>query len=260
MKSLKQLLVLTKRIMKQNITNADTLITVVGTPVFMLLFFVYVFGGSIAVSGSETSAQDYLNYSLPGFLLITMTMGSAYTALRINNDKLKGFLNRLHSLPIKRWVILGSHVTASVLFMILAEAIIFLIGLVMGFEVKTSLFGVLGFFGLSVLFAFAITLLAIPFSLKAKSYEGAGGFSYILIMLLFVSSALMPMDGMAKPIELFAKYQPMTPIVETARNLLNATFSVNASYTIQASAWLIGLIVLFALMSYKRYQKVFSNV
>ncbi|EUJ25457.1 putative ABC transporter permease [Listeria floridensis FSL S10-1187] len=218
MKALKQLFVLTKRIIKQNITDVDTIITVIGTPIFMLLFFVYVFGGNITVGG-ETDMKAYLEYALPGFLLITMTMGSAYTAMRINVDKNKGFLNRLHSLPIKRWIVLGSHVTASVIFMLLAEIIVLLVGVMMGYRTEASLVDWLIFLGLSALFAFAITLLAIPFSLKAKGYAGAGGFSYILLMLLFISSALMPTKGMAKPVQLFADYQPMTPIVETARAL-----------------------------------------
>lgn len=116
MTSIKQLLLLTKRITKQNLTNVDTLVTVIAMPIFMLLFFVYVLGGSILTASNQApSIQSYLNYSLPGFLLITMTMGSAYTALRINTDQTSGFLNRLHSMPIKRWVILGSHVLASVL-------------------------------------------------------------------------------------------------------------------------------------------------
>ena len=211
------------------------------------------------MGGNQGSASEYLNYSLPGFLLITMSMGAAYTALRINTDKNKGFLNRLHSLPIKRWVVLGSHVAASVLFMLLAELIVFLAALVMGYRTEATIVDLLLFLAVSVLFAFAITLLAIPFSLKAKGFEGAGGFAYILLMLLFVSSALMPMEGMAKPIQLFAEHQPMTSIVESARALLNNSFSFTSSTTVQAIIWLTGLIVVFSIFSYRRYQQVFSN-
>lgn len=260
MKSLKQLATLTKRIIKQNLTDADTIITVIATPMFILLFFVYVFGGNIAmIPGSHSTTQDYLNYSLPGFLLITMSMGSAYTALRINLDKSKGFLSRLHSLPIKRWVILGSHVLASVIFMMLAELAIFIVGVIMGYRPQANLGEILLFILLSMLFAFAITLLAIPFSLKAREAATAGGFSYILLMLLFVSSALMPVNGMAKPIKWFAEHQPMTPIVETSRHLLDSSFSMTSSSTVQAICWLIGLIIIFSIFAYRRYQQVYTN-
>lgn len=257
MSSLKQLSYLTKRILKQNLKSADTIITVIGTPVFMLLFFVYVFGGNISLAGEQGDSQAYLNYSLPGFLLIAMSMGSAYTALRINNDKNKGFLNRLHSLPIRRWVILGSHVVSSVVFMFLTVAIIVIIGLCIGFRPELSIGTLLLFLLLTLLFAFAITLLAIPFSLKAQDYTGAGAFSYILIMLLFVSSALIPTEGMAKPIQLFADYQPMTPIVESVRALLTNTMDISSMW--QAFAWLSAIIIMFGYFSYSRYQKVFSK-
>lgn len=256
MHAIKQLFLLTKRITKQNLTNVDTLVTVVAMPVFMLLFFVYVLGGNI-VTASGASAQSYLRYALPGFLLLTGAMGSAYTAMRINNDQTSGFLNRLHSLPIQRWVILGSHVLASVFFMLLAELMVFLVGLLMGFRPHTDLAAGLGFIGLSVLFALAITLLAIPFSLKAQNYASAGGFSYILLMLLFVRSALMPTTGMARPVQWFAEHQPMTPIVNAARKLLDSGAVVHASVVQQAMVWLVAGSVLFAVLYYVTYQRVY---
>lgn len=240
MTSIKQLLLLTKRITKQNLTNVDTLVTVIAMPIFMLLFFVYVLGGSILTASNQApSIQSYLNYSLPGFLLITMTMGSAYTALRINTDQTSGFLNRLHSMPIKRWVILGSHVLASVLFMLIAEFAVAFVGLLVGYRTQASLTMILGFIGLSVLFGLAITFLAIPFSLRAKNYSSASGFSYVIIMLMFVSSAFMPTKGMAGPVRAFANHQPMTPIVNTARGLLQSNFSVAPSTIWIAFSWLV---------------------
>lgn len=260
MKSLKQLGVLTKRIVKQNLTDADTLITVIGMPIFMLLFFVYVLGGNIALSkGAGSGAQAYLQYSFAGFLLLTQATGSAYTAVRINLDKTSGFLDRLQSLPIKRWLILGSHVLASVVFMLVAELLVFLVGLLLGYRTSAGVGDLLLFLVLSILFAFAITLIAIPFSLKATQAASASGFSYILMILLFVSSALMPVAGMAKPVQMFAKYQPMTPIVEMARQLLNHDLSFQSANTWQALSWLVGIIVIFGAFSYWRYRQVFSK-
>lgn len=258
MKSLRQLLILTKRITKQNLTSADTLVTVVAMPIFMLLFFVYVLGGSIlTTTGQAPNLHSYLNYALPGFLLITMTMGSAYTALRINTDQISGFLSRLHSMPIKRWVILGSHVLASVIFMLLAELAVALVGLLIGYRTNASWSQILSFIGLSILFGLAITLLAIPFSLRAKNYASAGGFSYIIIMLMFVSSAFMPTKGMATPVRIFADHQPMTPIVNTARGLLQTNFALSTTTIVQAFSWLAALIIIFAGLSYSTYQQIY---
>lgn len=257
MQTIKQLNALTARIVRQNLTNADTIITVIAMPMFMLLFFVYVLGGNIATASGSSSATTYLHYALPGFLLLTMAMGSAYTSLRINNDRTSGFLNRLHSLPIPRWVILGSHVLASLIFMLLAELAVFGVGLIMGYRVHATIGALLLFVGLSVLFGLAITLLAIPFSLKADNYASAGGFSYVLLMLLFVSSALMPTKGMAKAVQIFADHQPMTPIVNTARKLLDRSVALSHNTPMIAGIWLIAGIVIFAILSYRVYAKMY---
>ncbi|KAA8457985.1 ABC transporter permease [Weissella paramesenteroides] len=256
MQIIKQLNVLTWRIIRQNLTNVDTIITVIAMPIFMLLFFVYVMGGNIVTTGN-TSSLTYLNYALPGFLLLTMAMGSAYTAMRINMDRTSGFLNRLHSLPISRWVILGSHVLASVIFMMISEILVFFVGVLMGYRPNATVGSMLMFIGLSVLFGLGITLLAIPFSLKADNYASAGGFSYVLLMLLFVSSALMPTKGMAKPIQLFANYQPMTPVVNTARGLLDQTVAVSQHTGFVATCWIVGEIFIFAFLSYRVYVHMF---
>ncbi|MCI1893537.1 MAG: ABC transporter permease [Lactobacillus sp.] len=256
MQTFNQLRTLTGRIIRQNLTNADTIITVIAMPVFMLLFFVYVMGGNIATTGAG-GAQAYLRYALPGFLLLTMAMGSAYTSMRINLDRTSGFLDRLHSLPIARWVILGSHVLASVTFMLMAEALVFLVGVLIGYRADVTLSSALLFVGLSVLFGLGITLLAIPFSLKADNYASAGGFSYVLLMLLFVSSALMPTTGMAKPVQMFADHQPMTPIVNTARGLLNQAVAVSQHTEWLAVGWLVGAIVVCGFLSYRVYVRMF---
>ncbi|WP_125572256.1 ABC transporter permease [Lacticaseibacillus songhuajiangensis] len=257
MTSLKQLFALTRRIVRQNLTNADTIITVIAMPVFMLLFFVYILGGNIATASGAMSTSAYLRYSLPGFLLLTMAMGSAYTSLRINTDQTTGFLSRLHSLPIRRWVILGSHVLASVIFMLLAELCVFLVGIAMGYRVHATFGAFMGFWGLSLLFGLAITLLAVPFSLKADNYASAGSFSYILLMLLFVSSALMPTAGMAKLVRIFANHQPMTPIVNTARGLLNSAAAVSTHTAIIAAVWLVAGTIVFGVLSQVVYTRMY---
>lgn len=260
MKTLRQLFILTNRIIKQNLTSVDTLITSIITPIFMLLFFVYVLGGNILVNGQASTSADYLAYSLPGFLLIAMTMGSAYTALRINTDKLKGFMTRLLTMPMKRWVILGSHVLASVTFMLFSVLAIFVTSLLLGYRPQTTLLNFLLFLILLVTFATMITLVAIPFSLTAKDYASAGAFSYLLIFLLFISPAFIPVAGMATPIRLFAENQPMTPIVETAKSLLSGHFDWLSQTTLLIVGWLLLLIIVFSLLSLKRYKQLFVNI
>lgn len=260
MKTLKQLTVLTNRIVKQNLTNMDTIITSIVMPIFILLFFVYVMGGNILVNGTSGNRADYLNYAMPGFLLMPMVMGSAYTALRINNDKTKGFMTRLLSMPMKRWLILGSHILASTIFMLISVAAVLITGVIFGYRPDLTLTNALLLLVLIIVFAIAITMLAIPFSLTAKDYASAGGFSYLLIFLLFISPAFIPVAGMAKPIRVFAENQPMTPIIETSKHLLDNTFSFTSNSSLFALFWLFVLLIVFSWLSYKRYQQVFINV
>lgn len=259
MKTIKQLFTLTNRIVRQNLTSVDTIITSIVMPIFILLFFVYVIGGNILVGGTAGEPSDYLSYVMPGFLLISMAMGSAYTDLRINNDKTKGFLTRLLSLPMKRWVILGSHIVASTIFMLISVLSVLLIGLVLGYRPQATIGDFLLFTLLIVLFAVSLTVLAIPFSLTAKDYAGAGAFSYILIFLLFISPAFVPVAGMAKPVRLFAENQPMTPIIETTKNLLAGTFSFGSQSSLLTLLWLAILLSFFSFLSMKRYKQLFIN-
>ncbi|MDU4623084.1 MAG: ABC transporter permease [Enterococcus gallinarum] len=259
MKTIKQLFTLTNRIVRQNLTSVDTIITSIVMPIFILLFFVYVIGGNILVGGTAGEPSDYLSYVMPGFLLMSMAMGSAYTALRINNDKTKGFLTRLLSMPMKRWVILGSHIVASTIFLLIFLLSVLLIGLVLGYRPQATIGDFLLFTLLIVLFAVSLTVLAIPFSLTAKDYAGAGAFSYILIFLLFISPAFVPVAGMAKPVRLFAENQPMTPIIETTKNLLAGTFSFGSQSSLLTLLWLAILLSFFSFLSMKRYKQLFIN-
>lgn len=142
--------------------------------------------------------------------------------------------------------------------MLLAELAVLLVGALMGYRIQSSLGAFVIFMILSLVFAVAITLVAIPFSLQAKNYASAGGFSYVLLMLLFVSSALMPTKGMAKPVQVFADNQPITPIVNTARELLTNGININQT-AITAIIWLSGSVVLFSILSYMAYKKVYLS-
>ncbi|MCI1882193.1 MAG: ABC transporter permease [Sporolactobacillus sp.] len=211
----KDTFVLSHRVMKHNYRSPDTLITVVGMPVMMLLLFVYVFGGAI-----EAKGQSYVNFVVPGIILFAMASGSAYTALRINVDKTSGIFDRFRSMPIARSAILSGHVFASVFFMAIATVIVVLISLLCGFRPSAGPLQWLGAIGLLTLFAFAMTWLSVPFGLTAGNAEGAGAFSYLLLMLLFISSAFVPTDSMPTAVRLFAEHQPMTPIIQAVRDLL----------------------------------------
>ncbi|PDY47829.1 ABC transporter [Bacillus pseudomycoides] len=185
---------------------------------------------------------------------MTIASGSAYTSLRINLDKTSGMFDRFKSMPISKSSVLGGHVLASVIFMLVSIIAVLIVGFLAGFRSNATFseWLLVGF--LIILFSLTLTWLSIPFALAAGSIEGASSFSYILLMMLFVSSAFVPVDGMPKVVRLFAENQPMTPIIQAIRDLFN-------SHAIGNDLWVsIGWMVLIIMISYIFGMKVYKRV
>lgn len=226
----------------------DTIITVCITPIAMMLLFVYVFGGAI-----QTGTDNYVNYLLPGILLIAIASGISYTAYRLFLDKQRGIIERFHTMPIARSVVLWGHVLTSVVSNAISIVVIILAALMMGFRSSAGILSWLAVAGILALFTLALTWIAAIAGLSAKSVEGASAFSYPLIFLPFISSAFVPTDSMPKVVRVFAEHQPVTSIVEAIRALL-AEQPVGHEIWV-ALAWCLGIMIVaygFAMRAFKR--------
>ena len=223
--------VLTRRSLRHILRSPDTIITTAITPIAMLLLFVYVFGSAIDVGGG-----NYVNYLLPGILLITVASGIAYTAFRIFTDVSTGLFERFQSMPITRSALLWGHVLTSVVANLVSLALVMLVALAMGFRSGAGVLAWLAVLGILVLFTLALTWLAVIPGLTAKSVDGVSGFSYPLIFLPFISAAFVPTDGMPGPVRWFAEHQPVTPIVNTLRG------------------WCLGLLVVAYVLAIRTYR------
>ena len=208
-----------------------------------MLLFVYVFGGAIN-TGSE---ESYVNYMLPGILLITIASGVAYTAYRLFLDMQGGIFERFQSMPIARSSLLWAHVLTSL------AANVVQVALIMGFRTGASLALWLAVAGILVLFTLALTWIAVIAGLSAKTVDGASAFSYPLIFLPFISSAFVPTDSMPGPVAWFAENQPVTAVVNTLRAMF-VQQPVGSGIWI-ALAWLVGILAVdyaFANSIYRR--------
>lgn len=243
--------VLTARLMKHILRSPDTIITVAITPIAMMLMFVYVFGGAVKMSmGADV---NYINYQLPGILLMAIASGIAYTAFRLFMDMQKGLFSRFNSMPIGRSSVLWSHVLTSLVSNMLTVVIIFLVALIMGFRSSAGILNWLAATGILVLYTLALTWIAVIPGLTAKSMEGASSFAYPLLFLPFLSSAFVPTETMPSIVRAFAENQPVTSIVESVRSLLNSEPVGNDIWI--ALAWCVGIMVvayLFAMKAYRR--------
>jgi ABC-2 type transport system permease protein len=240
--------VLLGRSLRHITRSADTIITTALMPIAMLLLFVYVFGGAI-----NTGSASYVNYLLPGILLITVASGISYTAFRLFTDMKNGIFERFQSMPIARSAVLWAHVLTSLIANLISLVVVVGVALLMGFRSGAGVPAWLAVLGILVLFTLALTWLAVIPGLTAKSVDGASAFSYPLIFLPFLSSAFVPTGTMPGPVRAFAENQPVTSIVNALRGLFTEQ-PVGADIWI-ALAWCAGILVVayfFATLTYRR--------
>ncbi|HJP81646.1 MAG TPA: ABC transporter permease [Candidatus Saccharimonadales bacterium] len=234
--TLRDTVTMTGRTLKHSLRNADTITTVVVMPLFIMAMFVYIFGSSI-----KTGSLDYVNYIVPGIVLMCIANGAAYAAFRLNNDITKGIINRFRTMPIAKSAVLGGHVVSSTLFSLISAVVVFGAAMLMGFHPGASveqwaLVGLLLF-----IVSLGMSWLSMVFGLLAKSAEGASAFSYVLLLMIFLSSAFAPTSGMNSIVRFVAEHQPMTPVLDAMRALLAGT--TPGQTVVQSLIWTVGLLV-----------------
>lgn len=244
--------VLTGRSLRHILRSPDTIITTALMPIAMMLMFVYVFGGAID-TGQGAGTGDYVNYLLPGILLITIASGISYTAFRLFGDMQGGILERFQAMPIARSSVLWAHVLTSLVANLVALVIVTGVALLTGFRTGATVLEWLAVTGILLLFTLALTWIAVIPGLTAKTVDGASAFSYPLIFLPFLSSAFVPTESMPGPVRWFSENQPVTSIVNTIRDLLSGR-PVSADIWI-ALGWCVGILVvayILAMVAYRR--------
>ncbi|HEX9066189.1 MAG TPA: ABC transporter permease [Streptosporangiaceae bacterium] len=240
--------VLLGRTLRHITRSPDTIITTTIMPIAFMLLFVYVFGGAI-----RAGSGPYVNYLLPGILLITIASGISYTSFRLFLDMKGGIFERFQSMPIARSSVLWAHVLTSVVANAVSLVVVVLIALAMGFRSGAGLPAWLAVAGILFLFTLALTWLAVIPGLSAKSPDGASAFAYPLIFLPFISSAFVPTATMPGPVRAFADNQPVTSIVNTIRDLYAQQPVSSGIWT--ALAWCLGTLVVaygLAMATYHR--------
>lgn len=239
-----------KRSLKHIIRSMDTIITVVLMPIALMLLFIYIFGGAI---GQQTGSVKYVDFITPGIIVMTVVSGIAYAAVRLSMDLQSGIINRFRTMPVAPSSILGGQALSSTLSNLFSSFLVLLVAFAIGFRSSAGLTQWLVFAGLLLLFTLATTWMAMFFGLLAKTTEGAGAFSYILLLLIFISTAFVPVSSIKPFLRGFAENQPMTPIVETMRSLLTSGTAGPRVWT--AIAWSLGILVVTYFLSLRVYKR-----
>ncbi len=223
----------------------------VGTPTIMLLLFVYVFGG--AISSGLGGGASYVDYIVPGILMMTVGSGCAATAIGVNADMTEGIVARFRTMAISRAAVLTGRVAGSMIRTMLSVAIVIGVALLMGFRPTAGPAEWVAAIGFIALLTLALTWLAVAFGMVTKSPEGANSSTLLLQFGPFISSAFVDPDTMPAGVRWFAENQPFTPMIETLRGLLLGTPIGNSA--VIAIAWCAGIALLGYLWARAAYDR-----
>lgn len=214
--------------------NGETLFLSILLPLLMMALFVYVFGGAI------NTGTAYINYVVPGTILLCVGYGAASTAMSVADDMNSGMIDRLRSMPISTFAVLMGHVVASIARNALTTTIVIGTAIAMGFRPNGSFVDWLLAAGLLLLYVLALSWLAAGLGAIAKGVESASGLSFFMLFLPYLSSAFVPTDTMPSFLRAISANQPITPVIETTRGLLTGTPIGDSGWT--ALVWLAGLL------------------
>ncbi|TDP38354.1 ABC transporter permease [Nocardia ignorata] len=205
------------RNIRHTLRSPDTMIMTIALPVMILLMFVYVFGGAMRVDGA------YIEYVVPGIILLCAGFGASTTAVALSTDLAEGIVDRFRAMAIARSAVLTGHVVESVLRNLVTSAVVIGVAVVLGFRPTTDPVRWLGVAGVLAMFVFALSWLSAALGMVARNPEAANGFTFFFMFLPYVSSAFVPTSTMPTWLHTFAENQPVTPVIETMRGLLMGT-------------------------------------
>lgn len=214
---IRQCLIMSRRSVKHTFRNADSLITGIILPIAMMLLFTIIFGGAI------NTGETYINYIIPGVILVCAAYGASSTAMIVARDMTTGLFDRFRSLPIYLSPVLVGHVFGSVIRNSISAVLVFLVAFLLGFRPTADFWEWMIVVGLLLLTITAISWLATIFGMLVKSIDAATGISFSIMFLPYISSAFVPLHTLPQWLQGFAEHQPFTPIIDALRGLLIGT-------------------------------------
>jgi ABC-2 type transport system permease protein len=241
-----------RRQLKRLLRYPSMTMQLVVTPVIILLLFAYVFGGTLG-AGLGGGRDTYINYVVPGILLMAAATAATGTAVMVATDMTEGIIDRFRTMRISRASVLTGHVVGSVIQQLLGMAVVIGVALAIGFRPDATAAEWLAAAGLLTLFVVAITWLSVALGLKSPTPEAASNAPMPLVFLPFLGSGFVPTDSMPTVLRWFAEYQPFTPIIQTVRGLLLGTPIGNDA--VIAIAWCTGIAAVSYLWAKNTYNK-----
>lgn len=240
-----------QRNIKHLLRNPTAIMVSVLIPVFLLLLFVGVFR---ALGQAASGDGEYIDYLVPGILLMTIAYGVQSTTLAVNQDMTEGVIQRFRTMAISSSSVLTGHVLAAVIRTLVSIALVLGVSLALGFRPDAGPLDWLAVLGLVTLMSVALAWLSVAVGLAAPTVDSTGGFLIIIQLLPFISSAFVPTDTMSGAIRWFAENQPFTVLIDTIRALFSGGAVGSDGWV--AVAWCVGLTLVGFVWSRAAFRKI----
>lgn len=243
--------VMAQRCVRRSVRDPEAFFTALMLPVVLMLLFVYVFGGALHTGGA------YVDYVVPGLIVLCAGFGAATTAVAVATDMTGGIVDRFRSMPIAPASILTGQIAASLARNVIATTLVIGVGLLVGWRPSGSPGDWVAAAAMIVLLILALSWLAAAVGLLARSAEAANSFTFVLMFIPYVSTAFVPAHTMPGALRAFAAHQPFTPIIETMRGLWMGHTSTGASVGHEAwiaAAYCLGILVVSMIAASRLYR------
>ena len=224
-------------------------VDIVAFPVVMTLLFTFLFGGAIA-----GSSEEYIQFLLPGSMVMPVLMVTMYTGTSINADMTKGIFDRVRTLPIWRPSPVVGYLLSDVLRYALASVVVLMLGFLVGFRPEGGVTGVLGAIGLLIAFSFAVSWVWTAFGLVARDERSVQGLTMLtLFPLCFLSNIIVPPHTMPAWLQAFVEVNPVTHRTTAVRSLMGGAPDTGAILLVLALA--AGVTTVFGTLSTWLYNR-----
>lgn len=227
----------------------DQLFDVTAFPIMLVLMYTYLFGGALA-----GSTEEYIQFLLPGIMVMSVVMITMYTGVAVNTDIAKGVFDRFRTLPIWRPAPMVGYLLGDVLRYLLASAVMLSIGMLIGFRPEGGVLGVLAGIALLIVFSFAFSWIWTMFGLLLRSEKSVMGVSMMVIFpLTFLSNVFVDPKTMPGWLQVFVNNSPVTHLSTAVRELMAGNWPA------AAIGWSLGwagvLMAVFGVVTMRLYNR-----
>ncbi|MFD8935100.1 ABC transporter permease [Streptomyces sp. NPDC059578] len=227
----------------------EQLFDVTAFPIMLILMYTYLFGGALA-----GSPEEYIQYLLPGMLVMSIVMITMYTGVAINTDIDKGVFDRFRTLPIWRPAAMVGYLLGDMLRYVIASVVMITVGLIMGFRPDGGLLGVLAGVALLIVFSFAVSWVWTMFGLLLRTEKSVMGVSMMVIFpLTFLSDIFVDPKTMPGWLQTFVNHNPITHVATAVRDLMAGKWP--AAELAWSLGWSVLLVVVFGTLTMRMYNR-----